>query len=175
MTLTDDPQPNKMAQVATESERRPRPPPPAPRQPRGPMIRRDSENRDKTQPLINISSWDSNEKSSGRRPGPSGYRPSNGERPRDRDRDYDRERRPRPRRNSDSSVVEAHEAENRDRSRRDRYGRDPRSKDSKSRRENASDKKKKHPALDVIDKLDVTGIYGSGRKFGARLIGNVWY
>lgn len=124
------------------------------------MARHDSSNTDadKSQPLINISSFDSTDQPAGRRIGPPpGSRPSNG----DRSRDRERERRPRPRRNSDSSVVEVHEFENR---RRERSGRDARSKDSRSRRD--TDKsRKKHPALDVIDKLDVTGVYGSGRKY----------
>jgi len=86
----------------------------------------------------------------------------------------DRSRNPsrRPRRNSDSSVIDVHEIEARDRQRR--VDRRPAEKGpltqnkarggekSSSRRDVSSDRRKKNSALDVIDKLDVTGIYGSG-------------
>ncbi|RPA95017.1 Pal1-domain-containing protein [Choiromyces venosus 120613-1] len=105
---------------------------------------------------------------------PPRQRPSPNGRPvADRPRDMDREPRRRPRRNSDSSVMEAHEAEQKDRERRERRHRDQRSrdqgsgsgsgrkdKDDRARRER--DRKKNGAPLDVIDKLDVTGIYGSG-------------
>ena len=35
---------------------------------------------------------------------------------------------------------------------------------ARPRREGSSDRRKKNFGLDVIDKLDVTGIYGSGRE-----------
>ncbi|KAL4966015.1 Pal1 family protein [Aspergillus stella-maris] len=73
----------------------------------------------------------------------------------------DRERRPRPRRNSESSVMERtpkllddeDERRRRERRRREREGR---SKDGKSRSKN------KNYHMDIIDKLDVTSIYGTG-------------
>ncbi|KAI5853342.1 Pal1 cell morphology protein-domain-containing protein [Tricharina praecox] len=86
--------------------------------------------------------------------------------------DAERSRNPsrRPRRNSDSSVIDVHEIEARDRQRRgDRRpaekGPSTQSKSrggDKPRRDASSDRRKKPAGLDVIDKLDVTGIYGSG-------------
>lgn len=58
-------------------------------------------------------------------------------------------------------MVEVHEIENR---RRERSARDPKTRGDGKSRPSDSKNRKKHPALDVIDKLDVTGIYGSGRK-----------
>jgi hypothetical protein len=71
-----------------------------------------------------------------------------------------REKRQPPRRNSESSVRDKPkdtdpEAEKRRRERRLREGRDGKSS-SKSKKPNAR--------LDIIDKLDVTSIYGTGRK-----------
>lgn len=88
----------------------------------------------------------------------------------------DRELRRRPRRNSDSSVMEVHEAEQKDRERRERRHREQRSRDNRSgsgsghkdkddRARRERDRKKNGAPLDIIDKLDVTGIYGSGRKY----------
>lgn len=63
-----------------------------------------------------------------------------------------------------------HETEAKDRDRRERRAREaarklkPPSGASKSRRDGSSDRRKKTSALDVIDKLDVTGIYGGGCK-----------
>lgn len=71
----------------------------------------------------------------------------------------------RPRRNSDSSLMERPprhldpEEERRRRERRHRE-REARSKDGKSSRSRRNNR-----ALDVIDKLDVTGIYGSACKY----------
>lgn len=91
-------------------------------------------------------------------------RPQMSERP----REFDRDLRRRPRRNSDSSVMDAHEAEQKERERSERRRREQR--DQRSKVENGSgsgsrkderarrDRKKGAP-LDVIDKLDVTGIY----------------
>ncbi|KAF8251958.1 Pal1-domain-containing protein [Wilcoxina mikolae CBS 423.85] len=96
----------------------------------------------------------------GRRPPP----PSSRQPQSSSDRSRDAARR-RPRRNSDSSVIDAHESETRDRNRKERRARDGKSRGengTKSRREGSSDRRKKNSALDVIDKLDVTGIYGSG-------------
>lgn len=95
------------------------------------------------------------------------------ERSREFDRDRDRDPRRRPRRNSDSSVMDAHEAEQKERERSERRRREQRDqRDQRSKVENGSgsgsgrkderarrDRKKGAP-LDVIDKLDVTGIYG---------------
>lgn len=140
---------------------KPRAPPPP-----GSFGRRSSE--DPT-PIISVSSWGPSQDrarqgsaSAGRRPPPPpGSRPSNGDRDRGSERSRDPPRR-RPRRNSDSSVIDAHEAETRDRA---RTGNRPVGSKSRSKRDASSDKRKKNSALDVIDKLDVTGIYGSGRKF----------
>ena len=75
----------------------------------------------------------------------------------------------RPRRNSDSSAMERpsrrdedeerrrQERRRRERRHREREGKD---KDGKS----SSTGKKPDRKLDVIDKLDVTSIYGTGRK-----------
>ncbi|KAL4931071.1 Pal1 family protein [Aspergillus undulatus] len=76
----------------------------------------------------------------------------------------DRERRPRPRRNSESSIMERtpklldddDDRRRRERRRREREGRDGRHRDGKSR------SKKGNYQLDIIDKLDVTSIYGTG-------------
>ncbi|KAG0637290.1 Pal1 cell morphology protein-domain-containing protein [Tuber brumale] len=108
-----------------------------------------------------------------RNPPPRQRPPPNGRLVADRPRDMDRELRRRPRRNSDSSVIDVHEAEQKDRERRERRHREQRSrdhgsgsgagrkdKDDRVRRE--KDRKKNGVPLDVIDKLDVTGIYGSG-------------
>ncbi|KAI5804346.1 Pal1 cell morphology protein-domain-containing protein [Geopyxis carbonaria] len=149
-----------------------RPPPPP-----GRRRRNSRSSDDEPAPLISVSTWDSSKETprgpppSNRRPLPPGSRNGPSER--------SREPRRRPRRNSDSSVIDAHETEHRERSRRDRDGgrrdRDrDRDRDQKSRgerdrdtgstrrREGSTDKRKKNAALDVIDKLDVTGIYGSG-------------
>ncbi|KAE8167323.1 Pal1 cell morphology protein-domain-containing protein [Aspergillus tamarii] len=80
-------------------------------------------------------------------------------RPRDRDRDRDRDRR--PRRNSESSIMERPklldpEDERRRRERR-RREREARHRDGKPR-----SSKKANYQLDIIDKLDVTSIYGTG-------------
>ncbi|KAI5814748.1 Pal1 cell morphology protein-domain-containing protein [Pyronema omphalodes] len=148
-----------------------RPPPPRP-PPQGSHHHKSRSVLDDA-PLISINSFPVE----GSRPPPPGARrppPPNGRGPPppsggDRSRGAPR---PRPRRNSDSSVIDAHENEARDRSRRERERgeRSHRDKDgklrpdagSKSRREPSSDRRKKNSALDVIDKLDVTGIYGSG-------------
>ena len=78
----------------------------------------------------------------------------------------------RPRRNSDSSIADRNgkpmdpEEERRRRERRHRE-RDARHRDNKSKPIPSSASKSKKPShrLDVIDKLDVTSIYGTGRRF----------
>ncbi|KAI5792399.1 Pal1 cell morphology protein-domain-containing protein [Peziza echinospora] len=81
--------------------------------------------------------------------------------------------RPRPRRNSDSSIMDAHEIDRekaKEKERRERKAKEARaaaetsgSKDKEGRRPSKSVvKTKKGSPLDIIDKLDVTGIYGSG-------------
>ena len=60
---------------------------------------------------------------------------------------------PRPRRNSDTSVMEIETEEER------------RKRKEKERERRHRDQKKPNRKLDVIDKLDATGIYGGGRKF----------
>ena len=154
-----------------------RPPPPAP-PPSGsksrptPSHRKSRSGYEEPPPLISVNSFPSEgsqpsapqaarrlPSASGRSIAPSGNRP--------------RDTRQRPRRNSDSSVVDFHESETKERSRRERRPKDGKLRvenGSKSRRDTSSDRRKKHPALDVIDKLDVTGIYGSGRKL--RLLAN---
>ena len=73
---------------------------------------------------------------------------------------------PRPRANSESSVVDKSKQAEEDKKRRERRKerearreKEGRSKDGKSR------PSKRPQGLDVIDKLDVTGIYGQGREF----------
>ena len=77
----------------------------------------------------------------------------------------------RPRRNSDSSIMDTHELDrekSKDRERRERKAREAReartTKDKDGRRpsKGTSSRSKKGTPLDMIDKLDVTGIYGSG-------------
>ena len=82
----------------------------------------------------------------------------------------------RPRRNSESSIIVDHngkpldpEEERRRRERR-RQEREVRGKDGKpgSTRQgsiSSSRPKKPNQRLDIIDKLDVTSIYGTGRRF----------
>lgn len=77
----------------------------------------------------------------------------------------------RPRRNSDSSIVDRNgkpvdlDEERRRRERRHRE-RDTRNRDNKSKPTPSASSKSKKPShrLDVIDKLDVTSIYGTGRR-----------
>ncbi len=75
----------------------------------------------------------------------------------------------RPRRNSESSVVDRAgkpvdaEEEKKRRERRHRE-REAGQRDGKSRPHPSSKNKKPNQRLDVIDKLDVTSIYGMGRK-----------
>ncbi|CUS12827.1 unnamed protein product [Tuber aestivum] len=108
-----------------------------------------------------------------RNPPPRQRPPPNSRPIADRPRDMDREPRRRPRRNSDSSVMEVHEAEQKDRERRERRHREQRSrghgsghgsgrKDRDDRVRRDRDRKKNGAPLDVIDKLDVTGVYGTG-------------
>jgi len=90
---------------------------------------------------------------------------------------FDSPEKSRPRRNSESSVMDKEKSEE-DRRRRERRkarerehrDKDGKSKDAKSR--DAKDTKdgkarpgRKTHGLDVIDKLDVTGIYGQGREY----------
>lgn len=85
--------------------------------------------------------------------GPPGSRPSNPQRSPDR-----AELRRRARRNSESSMIDhgSLDPEEERRRRERRKLRDERSKDPKSR----SGKVRRPQGLDIIDKLDVTGIYG---------------
>lgn len=68
----------------------------------------------------------------------------------------------RPRRNSESSILDTKEEDRKRRERRkereERREREGRTKDGKSK------PTRKPQGLDLIDKLDVTGIYGQGRK-----------
>lgn len=81
----------------------------------------------------------------------------------------------RQRRNSDSSIMDAHEIDRekaKEKERRERKAREARrvaaepggSRDKDGRRpsKGSSSRGKKGSPLDIIDKLDVTGIYGSG-------------
>jgi hypothetical protein len=69
----------------------------------------------------------------------------------------------RPRRNSESSILDSKEEDRRRRERRkereERREKEGRTKDGKAR------PTKKPQGLDIIDKLDVTGIYGQGREY----------
>lgn len=75
-----------------------------------------------------------------------------------------RERERRPRRNSESSIMERPKAmdpeEERRRRERRRREREARHRDGKSSRS-----KKANYHMDIIDKLDVTSIYGTGSEF----------
>lgn len=78
----------------------------------------------------------------------------------------------RPRRNSDSSLVDRNNhpldpEEDRKRRERRHREREARHRDSKGRPIPTPTSKSKKPVhrLDIIDKLDVTSIYGTGRKY----------
>lgn len=64
-----------------------------------------------------------------------------------------------PRRNSESSVLDKPPTSEEERRRRERHRRERRHDGSRSRH----GRRKPH-GLDIIDKLDVTGIYGAGRE-----------
>ena len=71
----------------------------------------------------------------------------------------------RPRRNSESSIAEKRPVIDEERRRRERRHHQGESADSSGkRREHALSRAKKPKGLDLIDKLDVTGIYGPGCK-----------
>ena len=71
----------------------------------------------------------------------------------------------RPRRNSESSVAERKPPHDDERRRHERRRREPeKSGNAGRRREPPSSRTKKPKGLDLIDKLDVTGIYGPGCK-----------
>ena len=66
------------------------------------------------------------------------------------------------RRNSDTSVMDDKEQR--------RKAREARAKDKEAKNRDATKKSKKpNPQMDLIDKLDVTSIYGTGSKFKLRL------
>ncbi len=73
----------------------------------------------------------------------------------------------RPRRNSESSMVDKGSltAEEEKRRLEKRRERDLRGKDGKQRDGRPGVKPRKAQGLDLIDKLDVTGIYGPGRVY----------
>lgn len=78
--------------------------------------------------------------------------------PRRRHPDSPERRERRPRRNSDSSIIDRAAQEKEDRRRRERRKeREERDRDGKS---SSTRKVRKPQGLDLIDKLDVTGIYG---------------
>lgn len=62
------------------------------------------------------------------------------------------------RRASETSVIDTRQEEQRER----RKAREARAKDGKSRDPAAKKSKKPNPQMDLIDKLDVTSIYGTG-------------
>lgn len=66
----------------------------------------------------------------------------------------------RSRRNSDTSVIEARDEERRHRDREQRR----KDRDARHRGLKLGKPKKPHPQMDVIDKLDVSNIYGAGRE-----------
>jgi hypothetical protein len=145
---------------------RPPPPPSGSKSRPTPGHKKSRSGYEEPPPLISVNSFPSegsrpSAQQAARRPPQASGRPTapSGDRLRDT--------RQRPRRNSDSSVVDFHESETKERNRRERRPKDGKLRvesGSKSRRNTSSDRRKKHSALDVIDKLDVTGIYGSGRK-----------
>ena len=74
----------------------------------------------------------------------------------------------RPRRNSESSIAEKRPMMDEERRRRERRRREGETANSSGkRREHVSSRTKKPKGLDLIDKLDVTGIYGPGCKLKA--------
>lgn len=135
-----------------DSKKRPAPPRPAPNRsatdsrphPQHRPSRSDEEERDRTRGAP---------RGPPRPRGPPGSRPP---RPSSRERREHRERR--PRRNSESSVIDkgSLDPDEERRRRQRRKERDERAKDGKS-----TQRKVRRPqGLDLIDKLDVTGIYG---------------
>ncbi|KAF3044178.1 hypothetical protein E8E11_003457 [Didymella keratinophila] len=85
-------------------------------------------------------------------------RPRGPPEPRRRHPDSPERRERRPRRNSDSSIIDRAAQEKEDRRRRERRReREERDRDGKS---SSTRKVRKPQGLDLIDKLDVTGIYG---------------
>ena len=77
----------------------------------------------------------------------------------------------RPRRNSESSVANKRPIIDEERKRRERRRREGETTNgSKKGREPPSSRTKKPRGLDLIDKLDVTGIYGPGCKFNLKFI-----
>jgi hypothetical protein len=132
-----------------------RPPPPPPAQPNGASAR--PENVPPRQRLPHLQSEVDRHRLGGKPKGPPGELNIFAD-PSDKSRDR------RPRRNSDTSVREKTSNlldPNDGRRRRERRHRDPR-----------RDGKPKGPSrrLDVIDKLDVTSIYGTGRELPANLL-----
>jgi hypothetical protein len=72
----------------------------------------------------------------------------------------------RPRRNSESSVLDSQKDEDRRRRerRKEREERREKDKDGKLSKDSKGRPTRKPKGLDIIDKLDVTGIYGQGRE-----------
>lgn len=113
-----------------------------------------------------------------RKPGASGSssrRPPAGELDIFADPSDKRERR--PRRNSDSSAMERpsrtlddDERRRQERRRRERRHREREAKDGKDGKSSSSTGKKPDRKLDVIDKLDVTSIYGTGCEYPERTL-----
>lgn len=68
------------------------------------------------------------------------------------------------RRASETSVIDTRQEEQRER----RRAREARAKDGKPRDPAAKKSKKPNPQMDLIDKLDVTSIYGTGSKIRER-------
>lgn len=75
----------------------------------------------------------------------------------------------RPRRNSDSSVVSAEDRKRRERRQREKEARGKEARPS-NLRSGKSERKAALRGLDIIDKLDVTGIYGPSRTFKSTLL-----
>ena len=77
----------------------------------------------------------------------------------------------RPRRNSESSIADKRPIIDEERKRRERRHRNGEAANgSKKGREPTSSRTKKPRGLDLIDKLDVTGIYGPGCKLKFKFI-----
>lgn len=70
----------------------------------------------------------------------------------------------RARRNSESSILDSHKDEDRRRRERRKEREERREKEGKSTKDGKSRTTRKPQGLDLIDKLDVTGIYGQGRE-----------
>lgn len=142
--------------VTEEPQRRPPPPPPPPMQPTGASVR--PENAPPRPRGLPSQLEEDRRRFMGKSRGADGKPNIFAADPSDKSRER------RPRRNSDTSIRDKTNKvldPNEDRRRRERRQRDPR-RDGKAKGPNGR--------LDVIDKLDVTSIYGTGRELSVDFI-----